>query len=165
MDISSDTNIWIDFQILDAIMLPFKLSHKFYLSEEALEDELLTPPGVDKCLVDYGLISLKITDEEFLYAITIRNKYPKLSIYDAIALAISKKRAFILLTGDKRLRKAAMEEDVEIRGTIWIFDELLRENIITEQEFIEFMKELKKQNGKNIRLPESEINKRIKRII
>lgn len=66
------------------------------------------------------------------------------------------------MTGDKGLRKAAIEEGVEVRGTIWIFDELLKKNIITKQEFIEFMKALKKHNGKNIRLPETEINKRIK---
>ncbi|MGD9569114.1 MAG: PIN domain-containing protein [Sedimentibacter sp.] len=123
---------------------------------------MLTPPGIDKSLINYGLISLEITDEEFFYAINIRNRYPKLSGYDAIALAIAKVRSFILLTGDIRLRKAAADEDIGIRGTIWVFDELLRENIITEYEFDEFMKEIKRHNGKDIRLPEIEINKRIK---
>ena len=75
---------------------------------------------------------------------------------------MQKKRGFILLTGDMRLRKVALEEGVLVHGTIWVFDELLREKIITKQEFIEFMKRIKQHNGKDIRLPISEIDKRIK---
>ena len=162
MYISSDTNIWIDFQIVSALKLPFKLSHKFYLSEETLKDELLTPPGIDEHLISFGLISLELTEEEFFYVFNIVGKYPQLSRYDALALAIAKRRGFVLLTGDKRLRKAAAEEGVEVRGTLWIFDELLHEKIIDEEEYKQFMKKLKQHNGKDIRLPMSEIEKRIK---
>ncbi|HKL98948.1 MAG TPA: PIN domain-containing protein [Mobilitalea sp.] len=162
MYISSDTNIWIDFQIIGALELPFKLSHKFYMSEESLKEELLTPPGIDKRLINYGLLMLELTEEEFFYAYGVREKHPQLSSYDALALAIAKKRGFILLTGDKRLRNAAIEEGVENCGTLWVFDELLRENIVTEQEYIDFMREIKKHNGDDIRLPMSEIEIRIK---
>lgn len=143
MYISSDTNIWVDFQIVGALELPFKLSHKFYLSEETLNDELLTPPGIDKRLLNYGLITLELTDVEFFYAYDIKEKHPQLSNYDALALAIAKKRGFILLTGDKRLRNAATEEGVEVRGTLWVFDELLREEIVTEKEYTGFMRKIK----------------------
>jgi len=119
MYISSDTNIWIDFQTVGALELPFKLSHKFYLSEETLKDELLTPPGIDESLINYGLNTLELTEEEFYFAYSIVEKHLQLSKYDALALAIAKKRGFILLTGDMRLRKAAAEEGVEVRGTIY----------------------------------------------
>lgn len=118
MNISSGTNIWIDFQIVGALELPFKLSHKFHLSEETLNDELLTPPGIDKQLVGYGPIALELIEEEFYYALAIVEKHPQISRYDALALAITKLRNFVLLTGDKRLRMAAAEEGVEVRGTI-----------------------------------------------
>lgn len=161
MYISSDTNVWIDFQIVGALELPFKLSHKFYLSEETFKDELLIPPGIDGRLLNYGLIPLKITVEEFFYASSINAKHPQLSRYDALALSIAKKRSFILLTGDLRLRKAAAEDGVQVRGSLWVFDELLRENIISKNEYINYMKDLKKHNGGDIRLPMSEIEKRI----
>lgn len=160
MYISSDTNIWIDFQIVGALELPFKLSHKFYLSEETLKDEFLTP-GIDERLINYGLIVLKITIEEFFYASSIVAKHPQLSRYDAMALSIAKHRGFILLTGDLRLRKAATEDGVQVCGSLWVFDELLRENIISKSEYINYMKDLKQHNGKAVRLPMSEIEKRI----
>ncbi|SEV85625.1 PIN domain-containing protein [[Clostridium] fimetarium] len=132
------------------------------MSEETLKDELLSPPGIDKRLIMYGLLTLELTEDEFFYAFGIREKHPQLSSYDALALAIAKKLGFVLLTGDKRLRKAAVEEGVEIRGTLWVFDELLHEKIVTEQEYTEFMKQIKQHNGDDIRLPISEIEKRIK---
>lgn len=162
MFISSDTNIWVDFQTIDALELPFKLSHKFYLSEEALREELITPPGIDENLVKFGLIALELTEEEFFNASDITEKHPRLSRYDALALAIAIKRKYILLTGDKELRKVAETEGVVVRGTIWVFDELLVENIITREEYINFMKDLKSNNGRKVRLPATEIEKRIK---
>lgn len=163
MYISSDTNVWVDFQIVGAIKLPFLLSHKFYISDETLQDELLTPSGIDKTLVEYGLIALELTEQEFYFAYEIIVKHPQLSRYDALALSIAKTRGFVLLTGDRRLRTAASEAGVQVRGTIWVFDELLRENVLSEREYVEFMKELLKNNNSEIRLPSSEIETRIAR--
>jgi hypothetical protein len=64
MYISSDTNVWVDFQIVGALKLPFMLSHKFHISEETLQDELLTPPGINKTLIEYGLIALELTERQ-----------------------------------------------------------------------------------------------------
>lgn len=163
MYISSDTNIWLDFQIVGALELPFKLSHKFHLSEETINDELLTPPEIDRKLVDYGLIVLQLTEEEYYFAFDIAQKYLQISRYDALALSIAKKRNFILLTGDKRLRMVAANEGVEVHGTIWIFDELLREHLINEEAYVAYMQDLQHHNGKRIRLPADEIQMRINR--
>ena len=91
----------------------------------------------------------------------IHNQHPKLSVYDTFALAIAKFRGIVLLTGDGRLRKTAAEEGVTVRGTLWIFDELIRNGKISEEEYRGFMLELKKQNGSRIRLSEAEIDRRI----
>lgn len=161
MYISSDTNIWIDFQLVCALELPFKLSHKFCLSKETLYDELLMPPGIDTDLIKYGLITLELTEQEFYFAYEIVKRHPQLSRYDALALGIAKTRGFVLLTGDKRLRTVAAEEGVQVRGTIWVFDELLREDIISTDQYVAFMEELLKFNGQGIRLPISELEARI----
>lgn len=68
----------------------------------------------------------------------------------------------ILLTGDGRLRKVAIAEGVTVRGTLWVFDELLKTGKITEVEFKGYMSDLKKLNGGQVRLPEIEIDKRMK---
>ena len=159
--ISSDTNIWIDFSAVNALELPFRLDCTYLMSRDALEDEWLSPKGRGTELADLGLQTVEITTEEFYYADEIHNQHPKLSVYDTFALAIAKFRGIVLLTGDGRLRKAAAEESVTVRGTLWIFDELLRNGKISEEEYRGFMLELKKQNGSRIRLPEAEIDRRI----
>jgi len=160
--ISSDTNIWIDFSAVNALELPFRLGCIYLMSSDALEDEWRSPRGRGAELTSLGLQAVQITTEEFYYADEIHSKNPKLSVYDTFALAIAKFRHIVLLTGDGRLRKTAAAEGVTVRGTLWIFDELLRNGKITEEEYKGFMQELKRQNGNAIRLPEAEIDKRIR---
>lgn len=161
--ISSDTNIWIDFATVNALSLPFRLDHIYYMSRDALEDEWTTPKGRGNDLQLLGVQAVDITTDEFFYAISQRERNPAISAYDAIALAIAKTRGYILLTGDKALRKAAEKENVEVHGTLWIFDELTQTGTITEDEYFNFMMALKKHNGSTIRLPAAEIEKRIQK--
>lgn len=160
--ISSDTNIWIDFSAVNALELPFRLDCTYLMSSDALEDEWRSPKGRGSELTSLGLQAVEITTEEFYYADEIHSKYPKLSIYDTFALAIAKFRQIVLLTGDGRLRKTASAEGVTVRGTLWIFDELLRSGKIAEDEYKWYMQELKRQNGNTIRLPEAEIDRRMR---
>ena len=146
--ISSDTNIWIDFSAVDALAIPFRLDCTYLMSSDALEDEWLSPKGRGNELIELGLQAVKITTEEFYYAEEIRSRCPKLSAYDTFALAIAKFRGIALLTGDGRLRKTAIEEGVTVRGTLWIFDELLRNGILSEEEYRKFMLAMKAQNGR-----------------
>lgn len=108
--ISSDTNVWIDFFIINRTSLPFRLPYTFIMSEDAVNDELLSPAGFREDLISKGLVPVEYTIEEFEYAEYFGSQYPKLSIYDRIALAIAKVRKITLLTGDAALRKAAAKE-------------------------------------------------------
>lgn len=98
--ISSDTNVWIDFATIQKMELPFKLPYTYIMSEDAIADELLSPPDLGQELISYGLKPVGITIEEFESAQLYGEKYIKLSIYDRIALAIAKNRNITLLTGN-----------------------------------------------------------------
>lgn len=82
------------------------------------------------------------------------------SIADTGALAIAKNRSIILLSGDGALRKAAQDEGVPIKGIIWLFDELLSSKLISEEEYLDAMSDLK--YGR--RLPIKELDIRIQRL-
>ena len=43
--ISSDTNVWIDFMAIDKLELPFLLPCTYIMSDDAVNDELLSPEG------------------------------------------------------------------------------------------------------------------------
>ena len=122
--ISSDTSVWIDFATIQKTEVPFRLPYTYIMNQDAVDDEILSPPGLGKQLVSYGLVPVTLTIEEFFLAEQYGISYPKLSRYDRIALAIAKCRRLTLLTGDGRLRKAAKTEDVPIIGTLGILDQL-----------------------------------------
>lgn len=95
MEISSDTNVWIDFNIAGRLELPFRLDHVFYMSSDALSDEVLSPPELSVSLLELGLVPLEITYDEFILASRLNDDYLKLSMYDAVALAIANLRGFV----------------------------------------------------------------------
>lgn len=162
--ISSDTNVWIDFSVIDRVQLPFYLPYTYIMNTDAIDDELLSPAGLRDELLRRGLVSVELTIEEFTLAEELGLRYLQLSIYDRIALAIAKMRNIILLTGDGALRKAAKNENVGILGTIGVLDQLLGGKYIPEREYEYCLLELQRHNGKEVRLPKSEISSRLQRL-
>lgn len=159
--ISSDTNIWLDFVTISRLNLPFLLPYTYIMSSDAMDDELLSPINLREDLEQLGLRGVEISEEEFYLAASYGTKFPRLSIYDRIALAIAKSRKITLLTGDKALRKAAKMENVPLLGTLGILDQLYQGNYIPMVEYAYCLTALQNYNGGKIRLPKEEINKRL----
>ena len=70
----------------------------------------------------------------------------------------ARKHAATLLTGDRQLRRYAEAGNVSVRGILFIFDELVANNAIPSQQAANKLREL---IAINVRLPKSEIEKRI----
>jgi len=160
--ISSDTNIWLDFHSISKIDFPFRLPCIYIMYREALRGEIVSPPDLLDRLQNLGLQGVELTTEEFYYAISISQKYVKLSGYDRTALAIAKYRDIVLLTGDNALRKAAISEGVQVLGTIGLLDKLYSENLINKREYGECLEELLRHRER--RLPGEEIQNRLRDI-
>ena len=157
--ISSDTNIWIDFNTISRTDLPFRLPCTYIMYKEALRKEIINPPELLTDLQKRGLIGVDLTIEEFFYADELSKKYVKLSGYDRTALAVAKYRKIPLLTGDNPLRKAAEKEGVEVFGTIGLLDKLYEGDYINKLEYQFCLESLLEH--KERRLPEEELQKRI----
>lgn len=162
--ISSDTNIWLDFEIVGCLEEPFKLKdvHKYIMSADTLRDEILSPPELGLRLVELGVEAVEITEREYILVSSYAEKYAQLSVYDRIALSIAVNRKIKLLSGDKALRTAAQREGVEVHGSLWILDMLLLLGKVQKSRYIEILRKMKSLNGNRIRLPEKEIEKRLK---
>ena len=163
--ISSDTNIWLDFVVIDRLDIPFKLPYTYIMNEDAVEDELLSPKDMKEKLLNFGLKPVELSEKEFYLAEEYHAKYRKPSLYDCVALAIAKVRGITLLTGDGALRKAAQQEKVLVVGTIGILDQAYEEEYVSKAEYLTCMKALQANNGGKIRLPEDELLKRINKIL
>lgn len=162
--ISSDTNVWLDFVEIEKLNLPFQLPYVYLMNDEAVEDELLSPPGLSDELLRMGLQKTELTEEEFYLAEALALKYAKPSVYDCIALAIAKIRGLTLLTGDGPLRKAAAAEGVNVMGTIGILDRLHNGKYIEDEEYAECIRRLIDKNGGKVRLPKYELEIRLQRV-
>lgn len=162
--ISSDTNVWIDFVTIQKTELPFRLPYTYIMSRDAVEEELLSPPGLGRQLVSCGLVPVEISIEEFFLAEQYGQNYKSLSTHDRVALAIAKNRQITLLTGDKALRKAAQNEDVPFIGTLGILDQLWDQQRITVDELRLCLQRLLDNNGGAVRLPKAEILSRLTRL-
>ena len=65
-----------------------------------------------------------------------------------------------MLTGDRRLRRYAEEQSIEVHGILFIFDELVKHDIISTSMAADRLEEL---FAINARLPKAEIRERINR--
>lgn len=158
--ISSDTNVWLDFESVSRIDFPFRLSVKYIMYYEALQEEIREPEWLLSDLRKRGLEDVDLSEDEFFYADRITEKYRQLSIYDRTALAIAKHRNITLLTGDNNLRKAAKVEGVVVIGTIGLMDRLLAEGCISREEYKNCLIDMKNHPGR--RLPVNIIEERIR---
>ncbi len=159
--ISSDTNVWIDFDAIGFIELPFRLPCTYVMWADAVEDEVRSPVGLKGRLLESGLLAVKITTEEFYLADDYGDRYPALSTYDAVALAIAKCRGITLMTGDMRLRRAAAQEGASVIGTIGVLDRLLSDGLVDVEEYRTAIGRLYEVNGGIVRLPEAELKTRL----
>ena len=84
---------------------------------------------------------------------------PGLSVPDRSVLELAESRQASLLTGDGKLRKTAAEHDVDVRGILWIFDRLVKDELLARSDACEKLETLKMCNR---RRPQPEIERRLK---
>lgn len=160
--VSSDSNVWIDFEVIDRLDLPFCLPHKYVMCKDSFLQELFPFSTKMAGLCDKGLHLVDLTDTELQLVFSWEQKYRKLSRFDRCALAIALERNCVLLTGDRTLRNAAGCEGVSFMGTLGVFCLLFELDVLDCSGFLACLRLLQTHNGQEIRLPANEIDDTIK---
>lgn len=83
------------------------------------------------------------------------------TLIDKTVLWKAKQLGCPLLTGDGKLRKAAIEQGIEVHGSLWVIEQLVKQEIVNKKRGIEFLDQLK---GINDRLPIEEVDRLIKQL-
>ena len=124
----SDANIFIDMEVADLTRQMFRLKESFATPDVLYHEELAENhselPGLG--LRIERLTAAAISDVERMVALHQQN-----SVNDLMALALAKERQWPLLSGDRRLREAAVIERVEIFGTLWLVEKLVETKTIS----------------------------------
>lgn len=131
--------------------------------------------NVELCTTDFILEELEIDQRSVFQRSTMRvctsepatiaeiselmDNNPGLSFEDCSAWHHAKLLNGILVTGDGKLRRKASAEGIEVRGIIFLIDEIKSQGISELAECISILKLLKSINP---RLPIQEIEKRIR---
>jgi len=134
------------------------------MPDTLFHDEFLClTPGEKKGLRNRGLEVRDLPGEFVERATDYFNRHRRLKLNDCFALALSEHTDdSILLTGDALMRSVAEDNGVEVRGVLWVIDELEARGIVSLQRLHEVLRLFHEDDL--VFLPEAEILCRIRRI-
>lgn len=151
----SDANVIIDMKDGGLLEVMFQLDETFavpnILYAEELEQQQPQLPRL-------GLQIKSLSGESVARAMALKQHYAGTSTNDLFALELARECECPLLTGDKALRNAAEGEGIEIRGTLWLVDQLVQKKIISVAAA---RTSYKKMRDAGSRLPWAEAEKRL----
>lgn len=160
----NDTNVFIDLLdvgLLDQFFhLPWEIHTTDFVMWELLKE------GQKDAVARFeqeGLLHVASFDFNDIQIINKLHKQfntkTNVSLTDCSVWYYAKQNSYTLLTGDRKLRNSAVSDGVEVRGIIYVFDELVNTGVIpldTATDKLVLLKE------KNPRLPKDEIEKRLR---
>ena len=124
----------------------FKLPYQIQVPDMLFVDELEADHGY---LLEHGLQLGALSPASMAEVESLVIKYKQPSRYDCFALMLAKQEQCPLLTGDLNLRKAAEQEFVEVKGTLWVVESMVKHDII-DVEVARIAYSQMKQNGRRL---------------
>lgn len=152
-----DTNIWIDLHRGGLLESVFELPYEFVTTEFAWS-ELRRPPGAD--LLALGLSVEVLSGEATIEIYGLRATLKNPSLADVSCYYLAATEGWTLLTGDKAIRRACRTENIEVRGTLWLMDELFERHVTTVHVLSLALEKVLEAGG---RLPDKECAARLAR--
>lgn len=154
----TDANIIIDLAAGGLLEEAFRLNDvEFCVPDILYVEELADHYGVLPAL---GLKVISQPAEDVQYVEHLRSRSRRPSINDLFALALARSMGCPLLSGDRSLRIVADAEGVEVRGTLWLVDTLLRSGRIDLDRATAAYVAMREDGS---RLPWDEVDAQIKR--
>ncbi|WP_252107958.1 MULTISPECIES: hypothetical protein [unclassified Halomonas] len=153
----SDTNIWIDLHRSGLLETVFSLPHQF-VTTDFVWRELKKPPG--KELTGLGLAVEAFNGDEVATLFTLRQTLGNSSLADVSCYFLAKERGWTLLTNDGALRKSGQQSQLEVRGVLWILDELEAHALLSPSQLADALESMLKAGA---RLPEYDCHQRLGR--
>jgi len=142
----TDANIFIDLHSLDILESIFSLDFEFHTTQEVIDEleddqiEELTRISVA------GHIEIHVLTPEELEELQNLDVSPGLSNTDRSIIICTQKVESMVLTGDMKLRHTLQESGIEVHGILWVFDEMISAEIITEENAANLLESLMEIN-------------------
>lgn len=155
----SDANILIDISVGGLLDELFKLNYEYGLPDVLFEYELQTQhPDLPEKGLQVLTLSAEAVDD--MTALQAKHRKTGISIYDCMGLALARQEQCPLLTGDGALRQVSLAEGVDVKGTVWLVEQMLESGVI-DVERASVAYQAMKEDGS--RLPWGRIQQQIKK--
>lgn len=159
--IITDTNVFFDIINIQSLpeffALDFEICTIDLVIKEILESE--QREQIDFFIRARKLSVFQLSEQEIDEIVAFQPKRFFKGITDKAVLWKAMKLKCALLTGDKKLRNEAVDQNIEVYGSIWVVKMLVKYKIIAIQKGIQFLEKL---NTINDSLPHEDIDKLIK---
>lgn len=131
--IVSDSSCLIDLQKAELLTVFLQLPYEILIPDSIFHDELLKfTPAQKALLIEGGLKVTELPGHGVERVREVLQDCPTLSPHDGFAFVLAEAhRGCVLLTADGALRTLAEHHKMEVRGVLWIIDELCRQKIIS----------------------------------
>jgi hypothetical protein len=153
-----DANILFDFVAGDIFDTLFLLPFDFHTSDIVAYE--ISGSYSEEQLAALGLIILALNESETLEILGMKREHIGLSVEDISILFLSRKHGTIILSNDGSLRGLADASRIEYHGTLWLLEEMIRNEILRPHESASA---LRLMLGKKRWLPRPECEELIKK--
>jgi len=125
-------NVLIDLLEADLLGLWFRLGIKTHTTDLVVH-EVRQPEQarVLSTMIQAGSLTVHALPAVRLNAVSKTARALKVSLADASAIALAEELSAILLSGDRRVRKEALHRGIEIRGLLWVLDEMILSHLLS----------------------------------
>lgn len=159
----SDAVCLIDLKKVALLGALLHLPYTFVIPDTLFEEELLSLTEAERCtLVERGLEVRSLPGPLVLRAARYANQHRALSLNDCFALTLAEETDAILLTGDGSLRKVAERRGVDVRGVLWITDELEAHEVVPPKDVYTALELF--LDDDLVFLPQAEVQERMTRL-
>ena len=152
----NDANILIDIIKIDMVAAFLQLNFELKTTDFVFSELKLEQQQLFKSKKLQIIESNEVEDIEGIYKLLSTNN--GVSFEDCSVWYYAKKLNGVMVTGDGGLKKKVTNSGIEVRGIIFLIEEMKRQEIITNKQAIHKLEVLIKINP---RLPKLEIEKRI----
>ena len=153
-----DTSVLMDLDrgllITEIFLLPF-----IFVVPDLLYHKELTPKFGNR-LLELGLEVRSLSGKTLLATHQYHTTHRRtISFVDCAALALASSEELVLLTGDKKLRNLAEQENVTCHGVLWVFDQFYDRKIINGDELTKRLQQV--ASHPRARLPKQDVQERL----
>ena len=158
-----DASCLIDLHKVDLLPAMLKLPHQFAVLLTVRHSELMDLTDRQwRHLDDAGLCTFDLSPTLVEEARRVERAHPRLSLNDSFCLvAVRHQDHGMLLTGDRRLRRAAEVEGVRVHGVLWVIDQLHEAGVCCATRLIVALESWRDDPA--VFLPPEEIGRRLLR--